>query len=968
MGQRKRKAGCDEKLRSRAATELGALDGIISYAERMIYREGRQHPYGSLRRHAYGKTVVVRTELHGEQEFRLSSTPAVITPNECGYATPLSPVGRLCSVVQLGDRGKSMLWGEWRVSEVRLLDRYEGAEFEPNVRNFLRMRVSGDQVEGEALDLAGWCRGDGRYERSQIDGKVQPRVSEDLHEAKDSEFAAIEVTENVQTLDEYEIDEDESEDAPEEISKDGYYGLNEVFYIDRTRPQDQVIARSPMGAMFVEGVAGSGKTSAALGRTKMLCDFDVANISSEAEFRDVMGEDGVYWGGQFAGQFSQESSVGFVRTGELIQYLKETCRRIDLPHLPVMEYQELQARLSNHRSLAEPRSGRRWTGAPQERTSDIETTMEWLRSADRSIAKLLASRFAQLVPSAEELSAGYEPKVQRRTQQILVVALSQVTDSLRSLGRELDTPGGTPSFLLDRLASRLQGIVRELQVRVLSKDTVWASAGGRTLVGATEGDIAQQLITSGLALFHRDGARMVWTHRGSLVDETTVILDQDGKQLYWNRETAEQLNRGAAYVHGADGKRYRGRTCEKDEFFLLLLPDTADRAYTASAGALAPVLVARGWGRVKLPMVKPVPDEDGLEQPVSKQNKQEQAVKHGSVQGVLIPLLRRRLLSPLQDIAELYTQSLRSPGNAYPHRSHAESIANQLENRQLTKADVDLVLCLMQIIGRGFKGAPYSLTDPEFYQSVFIDEVQDFTEQQVYLMSQQARSEYRAVTVVGDLAQKLHHGDSINVAACFPGQELSYVRLSENLRQAEAPGLALLSACFRAVVQEDGDVDPKVVDQALAAGGTLVRPLMKVCRDDSALDDRVLNEILGIKPHQTAAVIFPDEASAKLMYARLRDRLVQAMVPAEFSDRVDLSKRYVRHFTEVEKVKGLEFDTVLLPMLEAYDLDAKLQRNRLYVGITRARSRLVLLPRSRGLHPLLQRVVDEYQRLIGPPA
>lgn len=41
-------------------------------------------------------------------------------------------------------------------------------------------------------------------------------------------------------------------------------------------------------------------------------------------------------------------------------------------------------------------------------------------------------------------------------------------------------------------------------------------------------------------------------------------------------------------------------------------------------------------------------------------------------------------------------------------------------------------------------------------------------------------------------------------------------------------------------------------------------------------------------------------------------------------------------------MKGLEFDVVLLPMIDKYNLGQPVFRNRLYVGCTRARQRLVM--------------------------
>ena len=77
----------DESLREYSREELVSLGGVIDYAEKMIYRDGQHHPYASLRRSAYGKTVVVETEKKGRQIFRLSQAPAVITPNKLAYGT-----------------------------------------------------------------------------------------------------------------------------------------------------------------------------------------------------------------------------------------------------------------------------------------------------------------------------------------------------------------------------------------------------------------------------------------------------------------------------------------------------------------------------------------------------------------------------------------------------------------------------------------------------------------------------------------------------------------------------------------------------------------------------------------------------------------------------------------------------------------------------------------------------------------
>jgi len=956
----------DESLRDYSREELDSLGGVIDYAEKMIYRDGQHHPYASLRRSAYGKTVVVDTEKKGRQVFRLSQTPAVITPNNCGYATPHSPVGRLCSYVRSGDSGESVLWGEWEVSEIRLFDRFDGVHFEENVRNFLTMRVQGDAVKGFVTDLAASLRQPSKaFPASQEEEEEEQQPAR----AQTATFVLSD-EEDEEAIDLSEIDESEDEPELQTAGPAGYFGLNETFYVNRTREQDEIIARSPVGAMFVEGVAGSGKTSAALGRTKMLCDFDASNVASEAEFREVLGEDAAYWDGKFAGQFSQESSVGFVRTGELIQYLKETCRRIDLPNLPVLEYKELQTRLRDHRGLVAGGAGRSWAGATEERISTIDTTMAWLRAADASVGRELAARLREMLPRRDEVVAGFEDKYLPVAARVVGKALNDYAMALDELAHELERSDG-PSFRLDRIVVRMHERLAKFRKEVLGKDVLWLFVNEKTYTGTRETDLAEQLIGDHAELYDRHGARLVWVDGNGPVDPRIAFVDVKGNALDWSEEVVGQLADGEAFVRDVEGRVVKGLATGLDDLYLLLLPTTSEKAYRNKEGKLVALKLDHGLGRSKIPLkreeVEDDPDLDegraGTETVTAPR-----VVKKRSIDSRLRPLLRRRMLAPLRDLGRLYEAGLVNHATLFPDAGVAGVIKESLGVRKLTESDIDLLLCLFQIAGRSYKAKPVQLSEPPFFQSVFIDEVQDFTEQQVFLMAEQARPEYRAVTVVGDLAQKLHNGTSIDVKACVPQGKLEYVKLSQNLRQADAPGLALFSACFREEAHRDGEIDPRVIDAAVSAGPAIVRPVQGVCPSDTDLDRRILDELVNLGANQTAVVVFPTRRMAEEAFARLQAGLTEKMINADISSHVDLSKRFVRHFATIENTKGLEFDVVLLPMLEDYDLSTDLGRNRLYVGISRAKQRLVLLSRQKGLDPVLHKVVSNYQALLGAPA
>ena len=970
-----------EPLGKYSADELEALKGVIDYSERMIFDEGQRHPYAALRRQAYSKTVVVQTELAGQQEFRLSPTPAVITPNRIGYATPHSPVGRLCTFLKVGDQGDSVAWGHYRIVETRLFQRYDGVEFERNVRNFLRMRVAGELIDGEVENLKGSLQRaqsrtsaptatsveDAAEKAVQIStGPELPAVTPTVVEVV--RFSQVEEAEGISG----EVDDTEI-DAEAVGSRAGnYFGLNEIFYVDRTREQDQIMARSPVGPMFVEGVAGSGKTSAALGRTKMLCDFDARNVVSREDFESVVGQNGAYWEERFAGQFSQESSVGFVRTGELIQYLKETCRRLDLPNLPVLEFKELRTRLREHRQ-GSLRSGgtRRWAGTGELRDTTIDTTMQWLHATDRAVARVLSEELRGRLPATDELVDAFSAERRPVVMRIVEVAREHVAAAVEAIAEELDHAGPDSSgFALERVGARLLKAIADTRRTVLARDTVWAVVGNRSFNAPGERELAQRLVEARTALYLRSGTRLVWVGDEGRLDPELGLNDRAGQRVPWSEDVPKQLETNEVLVEDAEGRHFTGKAFGIDDLYLALLPEAITALYFLDGGTPKRLRVERGLGRLRLPLaadpkraVEVAPDE--VEQAAETSPTQEPP-RVRSVDAAFGALLRRRLLGPLQDLAAMYRESLRRHQDAFPDVAVAEHIRGQLDEGMLTDHDIDLLLCLYQVIGRGLtRGAPAGLIEPAPFQSVFVDEVQDFTEQQVFLMAEQANPQYRAVTVVGDLAQKLHAGDSIDIRACFPGQAVEYVRLPDNLRQTDAPGLALFSACFRYVLQDKATVSPAVVTRARRSVAGPAGPQLVRCPSHQDIDAQILSDLEGVRAGETAAVLFPDPVSAQATFERLRTQLTRRMLDADLSHRVDLSRRFVRHFTSIENVKGLEFDVVIVCDVDAYDLQRAVHRNRLYVAITRPRRHLTLIHRNGEFDPGLRSVLEFFARLRG---
>lgn len=960
-----------QSLAERAEEELKVLGGVIDYAERMVYQEGNRHEYEPLRRHAYGKTVVIETENQGLLTFRLSATTATYPNAASGYATPHSPVGRLCAVLQPGDEEISPRWGDYRVREVRHFGRYQGPKFEPNVRNFQHMLVQEASAKERITDLRRFIAEGATATRANTEEQAPP--TDWLAQEMSAGEAPAPTSENVApaqvTVNTFEVVDDELPDSielgfaddeeeptiePVASTKDDddYFGLSEVFYLNRTRAQDAVISRKPIGAMFVQGVAGSGKTSAALGRTKMLCDFNASNVFDEAEFRAIAGQSLDYWSGNFAGQFSQESSVGFVRTGELIQYLKETCRRLDLAHLPVLEYSELRSRLRDQRKLTSSNSSSKpWRGLVKGHQVHVATSMAWLRSADLAVAQYWAQALRNAVPSTEELISRVAPEDWPRAGRIARVALDLLHKNIEALAQELEHFSSKQRFALDGLAQKVQTCIEEVRKTALGRDVLWANLSGTTWIAQNEHDLASQLVAACVPLYLRNGARLVFLSDDGILDPTLTLMSTTGEIQPWSDDIRMRLEKGDLLVRDASGMTVRAKASGQRDLYVRLLPEAIERLFVLREGVLHRWAPKKGLGRAGLKLLpaagEPQADEEA-EVEADEQEALETVEKEvsRSLDKLFTSGCSKSLMRLLYFVADAYAQALATRPLLFPDTQVASDIARQLQDRKLRDEDVDLLLCLSHLVSRGFKGRGGVLAEPNYYQSVFIDEVQDFTEQQVFLMAEQAQPAYRAVTLVGDLAQKLHNGNTIDIASCFPEQPIEQVQLLENMRQLGAPGLAWFSACFRALLQDRSEnfapsalLARQMQDQA----GQLHGPVLEWVDDGTQLAETVIEHLQQVAHHQTAAVLLPDVESAAALYEACKDRLAALMVDAELSMKIDLSRRHIRHFTTVANAKGLEFDLVILPSLELYRMDNVRDINHLYVALTRARRKLIVI-------------------------
>ncbi|MFM5750913.1 hypothetical protein ACET6F_09005 [Aeromonas veronii] len=493
------------------AQELEALDTVISETEQKrrgkFYMDAdqRQRGYDELYRHGFGKTVVIDTELKGRLNFRVSQATSDYANTELGFATPNSPLGKLCRIAKLGMSLESPKWGEYTVVEIRNFARYGGKEAVEHIRNFRVMESQSLALgqEGEVFyatvsnlraSLGRWFANGELPQAEHISSGLLVAIesSADQHAP----------------LADIELDFDEPvillEDEPQpsnrydvfgrsEQEQDDYYGLSNYFFLNPTDEQLEIMTNSAgMGPMLVEGVAGSGKTCAALGRAKTLCDL--AHSPDDEQFNT---------------DFMADSCVGFVRTGELVKYLRASCLELDIGQLPVEEYASLVYGLSQSRDLLikrRPSAGLTSDGETQEEAEHFEggptqqlgemsktkyhnlavapsydisneTRMPWLQTMCEVIGWRVANDLQH------QLTSLNLPENIKQDAFISKVGngetlLALLKDRLETLYQPLLAQlrgRSAASFTLDRVISQILQVQNKLALEFFNKDSKWVS-------------------------------------------------------------------------------------------------------------------------------------------------------------------------------------------------------------------------------------------------------------------------------------------------------------------------------------------------------------------------------------------------------------------------------------------------------------------------------------------------------------
>ena len=620
----------------------------------------------------------------------------------------------------------------------------------------------------------------------------------------------------------------------DKIESNENLGLSSSFYTRTTRSQEDLIRKLKCGLLVVEGTAGSGKTSVALGRMKALHD---SRLGDENGVKDMFFDD-------------KKSMIGFVRSPQLVEYLRSTIDDLNLSGMQVIEFDLVLHGLAVHRAAllqlkTDIHSKGVYRRIPPESRAIFEAKMSWIRDLTVLIEEFIASdikfRYSNFVkkeyPSREFIRyVSFEGKTYTLPIQALWKSLTFEANILISeLIDGFDNGGKTrwPSLGVIRKVAKCY----EECCKIIAHSSIW-------YIDVTNSNITKKAYQGCLPEPIHDINR--YGEKKS-ADQTALKSIRELKDLH--EFFKNSLLRLFLLGVGKEG----------------LLPIT--KYYEKSVGRLI----------------------DEGRYPVEKLNR----IKFRLEATTLIP----NDLTTMLVILEFLTKG------------------GDFSNRDINKA--------------------FRRSEEHNYRAVFIDEVQDFTETEVFLMSRFADPERNAITAVGDFRQQLYPGTVTSLENCFPyatKNELVPIELLENKRQS--PLLATFSSKYR----------------EFSAGTISSPPTPEKSGSELALEEihpeqipqRIGMLIAETDINMSVAVICPTPEVAEYL-----SRLSKPYVESYFRfvlysiDNRDLIKTRYCHFTDSKSTKGLEFDMVIVPYIEQFEKETAIGRNALYVAVSRARSRLV---------------------------
>lgn len=289
--------------------------------------------------------------------------------------------------------------------------------------------------------------------------------------------------------------------------------LGAQFYTSPTKLQEQIIRRGGRGLLIVQGIAGSGKTSVALGRTKFLCDRRTQ--PEDDETRDDF--------------FRPETSVGFVLHSQLVDYLKETRDQLFISDMQIMDYNRLRQKLLLQRTgflqvkLKKDDKGKYSRCNAQE--DNCDGTILLLKIADRAIRDAYINQLkASLLSSPDWDIKELKPEHKAILRQIWETVQQKGMEFIENLAR----PSRNVNYTNDGLAEKIEKF-RQSILSLVNQSTRWLSVpiAGRWLSPKNFREVLYQLNMAGYELGHGSDKNQV---------EFLLATEEQLDQLYKIRD------------------------------------------------------------------------------------------------------------------------------------------------------------------------------------------------------------------------------------------------------------------------------------------------------------------------------------------------------------------------------------------------------------------------------------------------
>ena len=795
----------DIEWRKKANTNIA--DAVINASSVNIAwnQEAQLKALQELKRHAYGKVVTLETEPGTYRKYRIAQANcSQIKDSENVTINVLNRLAPLASLLVTSEIGENIEFNSQYVGRVVAIDYLERYPFGQE-NNFARIDYISDQLS--------------YYPEEETPLRLT-NLSAALREWK----------ERITQLDySYEAGEIHIDEAEVAFDPNASVSLGSSFYTRTTKSQEELLLRPNRGLTVVQGIAGSGKTSVALGRIKQLRDASREHPDTD-KYDDFFRE--------------TNTLAGFVLHEQLVPYLKNACADLDLADMRVLEFKELQHNLiRKYAQLLQLKVPGNPDGKYRRCSNcdvfEFEYDMPWFSAIEKS----LTITYMDLIHEAFNSDPDWIGEVG------LVVQFRDV-HGIHYIRYQA---------LLRVAWNELVEYANNIVLR-------------RRKSPAKSGLYAYQLIKD------LDSIYKFWSN---MVGDQSRWYLEDGQ---WTRHPKNIYAPSLLPFHG-------------EQF---------DQKHLETLRRLRDSLRGRVRRHLRL----------------------------GSI--------GEKSSEPIPRLGDWYSEVLRSDLlRSKFGRDKTDAILERITKHGFSDTDLNILLGIALLMGEGHKGKDlaYYIEVPPYYSSIFIDEVQDFSEVQVFIMALQADPARRAVTVVGDFRQQLYRYTVKDITRCFPiadSRELIPFKLKENKRQKKS--LANYSAYFRQQLGDDFVTEP--VPQPVFNSSELTR----VDIDSNDLYKTIIDFLNNVPAHKSVAVICPSDDIAKGLEEDLRHDIEKTFRSSHYSkNSTQLNKPYYIHFTTPRPTKGLEFDVVIATHFNLYDMQDHIESNSAYVAISRPRDTLHII-------------------------